>query len=275
MFKVIQYPVLVVQPYIEVAGMTATDVIAVDRNGIGVQHVTYFSGSQSVSVKTYEWYAVIQSTVGTNNTLQTLTNSIVGGDRVIVYRVGTTPVAGTVYAVYYDGIIARYVVQSGDTTQNVRDGLKAAIDGESWGTTVTTTNIGTNRLQVDITGTTVDFTTQMGSQKYKKGYYVTLAGINYILYEAEATNAYPVLPALGVSYAYNLLIPVSGTVEDYLYQPLSVHEYSESVTGSTDVTALPQVSGVPANKCVVDQNQQRVWFDADLNFGELIKIFEK
>lgn len=275
MYKAIQYPVLNVQPYVEVAGITADNVIAVDRNGIGVEHLTYFSGTQTVSVKTYLWYGVIQSTVNTNNTIITLTNSIVGSDRIIVYRIGTTPVAGTVYSVYYGNIIAKYAVQTGDTTQMVRDGLKAAIDGESWGTTVTTTSIGTNRIQVDITGTTVNFQTQIGTQKYKKGYYTTIAGINYILVEAEALNAYPTLPALGVSYAYNLLIPIAGTVEDYLYQPLSVYEYSESVTGSTDILAFPQLSGVQANKCVVDQNQQRVWFDANLNFGEIIKIFQK
>lgn len=275
MFKTIQYQALIVQPYIEIAGITANDVIAVDRNGIGVQHLTYFSGTQNVSVKTYEWYGITQTTVNVNAILLTLTNSIVSGNRVIVYRVGTNPVPGTVYSVYYGNIIAKYAVQSGDTTQMVRDGLKAAIDGESWGTTVTTTSIGTNRIQVDITGTTIDFSTQIGTQKYKKGYYTTIAGINYILVEAEALNAYPTLPALGVSYAYSLLVPLLGTVEDYLYQPLVIYEYSDSVTGTTDITAFPQVSGVAPNKCVVDQNQQRVWFDANLNYGEIIKIFQK
>jgi len=184
-------------------------------------------------------------------------------------------VAGTVYSVYYGSIIASYVAQTGDTTQDVRDGLKAAIDGESWGTTVTTTNISTNRLQVDITGTTVNFSVQVGTQKYKKGYYTTIAGINYILVEAESTSAYPVLPALGVSYAYSLLVPISGTVEQYLNQPNTVYTYSESTTGTTDITAIPQVGSVPSNKCVVDQNQQRVWFDANLNIGEIIKVFQK
>lgn len=269
------YTVVAEQPYIDVVGVVSNDVVIVDRNGIGLQHTTFFTGTLNVSVKTYEWYGVVQSTVGVGNFLLTLSNSIVGSDRVILYQVGASPVAGTVYSVYYGSIIASYVAQTGDTTQDVRDGLKAAIDGESWGTTVTTTNISTNRLQVDITGTTVNFSVQVGTQKYKKGYYTTIAGINYILVEAESTSAYPVLPALGVSYAYSLLVPISGTVEQYLNQPNTVYTYSESTTGTTDITAIPQVGSVPSNKCVVDENQQRVWFDANLNIGEIIKVFQK
>lgn len=269
------YTVVTQQPYIDVLGVIATDVVVVDRNGIGVNHTTFFTGTVNVSVKTYEWYGVVQSTVGVGNFLLTLSNSIVGSNRVIIYQVGASPVAGTVYSVYYGNIIASYVAQSGDTTQDVRNGLKAAIDGESWGTTVTTTNISTNRLQVDITGTTINFTVQVGTQKYKKGYYTTIAGINYILVQAESTSTWPTLPALGVSYAYSLLVPISGTVEQYLNQPNTVYTYSESTTGTTDITAYPQVGSVPANKCVVDQNQQRVWFDANLNVGEVIKIFQK
>ena len=269
------YTALAAQPYIDVVGLVASDVIVVDRNGIGVKHATVFSGTENVSVKTYEWYGVKQETGTTSNYLMTLTNSIVGGNRVIVFRVGPTPVVGTVFAVYYGSIIAQYVVQSGDTTQDVRDGLKSAIDGQSWTTTVTTTNIGTNRLQVDITGTDVDMAVQFGSQKYKKGYYTTIAGINYILVEAESTTAFPTLPALGVSYAYSLLVPITGTVEEYLSQPLTVYNYTESTTGTTDITAIPSVTGVTFNECVVDQNQQRVWFWENLAVGEKIKIFQK
>ncbi len=269
------YTALAAQPYLDVVGLVAADVIVVDRNGIGVKHGTVFTGTETVSVKTYEWYGVKQETGTTSNYLMTLTNSIVGGNRVIVFRVGPTPVVGTVFAVYYGSIIAQYVVQSGDTTEDVRDGLKSAIDGQSWTTTVTTTNIGTNRLQVEITGTDVDMTVQFGSQKYKKGYYTTIAGINYILVEAGSATTWPTLPALGVSYAYSLLVPITGTVEDYLSQPLTVYNYTESTTGTTDITAIPSVTGVTFNECVVDQNQQRVWFWENLAVGEKIKIFQK
>lgn len=275
MYTAKRYSVVNPLPYIEVSGVQSADVLVVDRNGIGVKHTTFFSGTQSTNVSTYEWYGVSQGTLTPGDYLLTLSNSIVGSDRQILYLFGPTPVAGTVYSVFYGSIIAEYVVQAGDTATSVRNGLKAAIDGTSWGTSVTTTSISTNRLQVDITGTVVDFTTQLGVQKYKKGYFITLAGINYILVEQEALNAYPVLPALGASYSYGTLVAISGTVEAYLSQPLTVYTYSDSVTGTTNIIGIPQVSGVPANQCVVDQNQQRVWFDSNLAFGEIIKIFEK
>lgn len=269
------YIVAAQQPYIDVVGLIANNVVIVDRNGIGLKHTTFFTGTQNVSVLTYEWYGVKQGTVSSTNFLLTLNNSISGSDRVILYQVGSAPVAGTVYSVYYGSIIAEYVVQSGDTTTMVRDGLKAAIDATNFGTTIVTTSISTNRLELYITGTTVNPSTQIGTQKYKKGYYTTIAGINYILVEAENATTFPTLPALGVSYAYSLLVPITGTVEQYLTEPLTVYSYSESVTGTTDITALPQAGAVTAGQCVVDQNQQRVWFDSDLNFGEIIKIFQK
>jgi hypothetical protein len=175
------YPVLLQQPYIDVYGLVANDVVCVDRNGIGVKHLTTFSGTETVDVKTYEWYGIKPETASSFNTLTILSNSIIGSDRQMILRIGSVPVEGFVYSFYYNSIIASYVVQLGDTTEDVRDGLKTAIDNESWATTLTTTNISTNRIQVDITGVDVNPSVNLGSQKYKKGYYVTIVGVNYII----------------------------------------------------------------------------------------------
>jgi hypothetical protein len=269
------YPVLLQQPYIDVYGMVASDVVCVDRNGIGVKHGTAFSGTETVDVKTYEWYGIKPETSTQFNSLIVLSNSIIGSDRQIILRIGSVPIIGFVYSVYYDSIIASYVVQAGDTTEDVRDGLKAAIDAESWGTTVTTTNIGLNRIQIDITGTAIDFTTQLGSQKYKKGYYVTIVGVNYIIEQKVSTSGWPTLTTLGASYAYALLIPISGTVESYLNEAGAIYTYTDSVTGSTDILGIPNAASVPFGECIVDQNQQRIWFNDNLAFGEIIKVFEK
>lgn len=269
------YPVLLEQPYIDVYGMVSANVVCVDRNGIGVKHNTAFSGTETVDVKTYEWYGIKPETASFTNSLTVLSNSIIGSDRQIILRVGTAPVEGFVYSVFYDSIIASYVVQAGDTTEDVRDGLMAAIDNESWGTTVVTSPISINRIQIDITGTTVDFTAQLGSQKYKKGYYVTIVGVNYIIEEKVSTTGWPTLSTLGASYAYSLLLPVAGSIETYLYEAGATYVYSESVTGSTEITAIPNADSVPTGECIVDQQQQRIWFSENLAFGEIIKVFQR
>jgi hypothetical protein len=166
-------------------------------------------------------------------------------------------------------------VQSGDNTTAVRNGLKAAIDATSWGTTVTTSSVSTNRLQVNIMGAVVNFTTQLGTQKFKKGRYVTLSGVNYIIIEQESPTAYPTLPAVAASYSFTALTPITGTVESYLQESLTEYTYTDSLTTTTNITDIPVVTSVNPGECVVDESAQRVWFDSDLNFGEIIKIFQK
>ena len=275
MFSAKVYTVPISRPYLEVSNLISDNVIVVDRNGIGVQHITYFPGSDTVDVKTYEWYGVKTETATFTNSLTILSNTIIGSDREIIIRVGASPIAGYVFSIYYDSIIASYLVQPGDTVQDVRDALIDAIDNESWTTTVVATPIGLNRIQIDITGTTVDMLTKIGSQRYKKGYYVTIAGINYIIEEKVDANTWPTLSTLGSSYAYSLLFPLPGSVESYLNEPNTTYSYSESVTGSTEITAIPSASSVPYGQCVLDQFQQRIWFPDDLGYGELIKIFQK
>jgi hypothetical protein len=269
------YNIVAVQPYIDVVGLIAQDVVIIDRNGIGIKHSTAFGGTQTVNVYTYEWYGIRLGSLSSGNYLITISNTLTGGNREILYEFGPTPVAGTTYSVYYGSTIAKYRVASGNTTTNVRDGLKSAIDAATWATTVTTTSVSTNRLRVNITGSTVNLVTQLGTEKYKKGRYTTISGTTYIIIEQEAATAYPTLPSVAASYAFTALTPITGTVEAYLSEPLTAYTYTDSLTTTTSITGIPVVGSVTAGECVVDETAQRIWFDADLNFGEIIKVFQK
>ena len=269
------YNIVAVQPYIDVVGLIAGKIIMIDRNGIGIKHSTAFGGTQTVNVYTYEWYGIRLGSLSSGNYLITISNTLTGGNREILYEFGPTPVAGTTYSVYYGSTIAKYRVASGNTTTNVRDGLKSAIDAATWGTTVTTTSVSTNRLRVNITGATVNLVTQLGTEKYKKGRYTTISGTNYIIIEQEAATAYPTLPSVAASYAFNSLTAITGTVEAYLSEPLTASTYTDSLTTTTSITGIPVVTSVTAGECVVDETAQRIWFDGNLNFGEIIKVFQK
>jgi hypothetical protein len=263
------------RPYINVSGIDAADVIVVDRNGIGVKHVNYFSGSDTTNLITYEYYGVKTETPTATNDLKVLSSYVSGSDRQIIMRVGSTPIAGFVYSVYHDSIIAHYVVQTGDTAEDVRDAVINEIDATSWGTTVVCTPIGTDRIQIDITGTTVDLFTKIGSQIFKKGYYVILSTVSYIIEEKTDLFAFPTLSTAPTSLAYSLLVPLSTSVETYLTDALSTYTYTESVTGTVNVTAVPSAENVPFNECVIDEAAQKVWFTEDLSFGEIIKLLYK
>lgn len=269
------YTVGVSRPYVNVSGVDSDKVIVVDRNGIGVKHITYFPGSEVVDLITYQYYGVKTETPTLTNDLKVLSNFVSGTDRQIILRVGDTPIAGYVFSVFYDSIIASYLVQSGDTAEDVRDAIIAAIDNESWGTTVVCTPIGTNRIQIDITGTTVNLQTKIGSQIYKKGYYVKINGISYIIEEKTDPNGYPTLSIAPTSLAFSLLIPIATSVEVHVTDALSAYTYSESSSSTVEITAIPSKTNVPFNQCVIDEALQQVWFPDDLSYGETIKIFEK
>jgi hypothetical protein len=269
------YTVTDSQPYIDTVGVIAQDVVIIDRNGIGVRHTVTFGGTQTSDVYTYEWYGVRLGSLSSGNWLITISNILSGGNRTILYEFGPTPTAGSTYSVYYGSIIAKYTVQSGDNTAAVRNGLKAAIDAASWGTTVTTSSVSTNRLQVNIMGAVVNFTTQLGTQKFKKGRYTTLSGVNYIIIEQESGTAYPTLPAVAASYSFASLVPIVGMVQNYLNEPLTASTYSASLTTTTQITGIPVVGSVTPGQAIVDESAQRIWFDGNLNIGEQIKVFQK
>lgn len=278
MYKAYQFSVTDVQPYLPIFGLYADDVLVVDRNGIGIKHSSSFGGASVKTVFTFEYYQVKQITISSGNYLIPIIDDIVffpSTERTMVFEVGPTPTVGIVYSLYFNQTIAKYKVQVGDTTADVRNGLKTAVDAASWGTTIVTTSLGSNQLQLVITGDTVYPRYQLGQEKYKKGYYVTIDGSDYILYQAESLFGYPILPAVAASYSINSITKIIGTVDGSLYEPYSQYFYSTSVGGSTTITDIPTIGSVPPGECVIDVFNQRVWFDGNLNFGEIIKIFVK
>jgi hypothetical protein len=99
--------------------------------------------------------------------------------------------------------------------------------------------------------------------------------VNYIIIEQESLTAYPTLPAVAASYAFTSLVPIVGTVQNYLNEPLTASTYSASLTTTTQITGIPVVGSVTPGQAVVDESAQRIWFDSNLNIGEVIKVFQK
>lgn len=278
MYKSYQFTVTEVQPYLPIFGIYADDVVVVDRNGIGIKHSQTFGGAVNKTVYTYEHYSIKQVTISSSNYLIPVVDEIVffpSTERTMVFEFGPTPTVGIVYSLYFDQTVAKYKVQVGDTTEDVRDGLQAAVNAASWGTTIVTTPLYSNQLQLVITGDTVYPRYQLGQEKFKKGYYVTIDSVYYALYQAVSLTAFPTLPSVAASYSLNNITKITGTMESSLYEPYSQYFYSTSVGGSTNITDIPTIGSVNPGECVIDVFNQRIWFDGNLNFGEIIKLFVK
>jgi len=262
--------------YVDTSGIVAADVMVVDRNGIGVKHLTAFNtGTSSQSIKAYQWYGVRPQTRPPGTYLIEISEVIGSTDRIYVFRVGPVPTAGWTYTLYFGAILAVYTAQAGDTATDVRDGLVAAVNAQTWGVSVTATAQSTNELEVVVDDTTTTLTNLVGKEKWKNGYYVTITGVNYIVLEQESTTSQPALPAVAASYNFTALNIMPSDIQTYLTEPFYITSFSESVAGTANINGVPIVGNVPANECVVYQFGQKIYFELPLLAGEIINVISK
>ncbi len=264
------------QAYVDTTGIVAADVMVVDRNGIGVKHSTSFNtGTNSEDIKAYQWYGVRPQTRPPGTFLIEISEVIGSTDRTYVFRVGPSPSTGWTYTLYYGSILAVYTSQAGDTATDVRDGLVAAVNAQTWGVSVTATAQSTNELEVVVNDLTTTLTNLVGKEKWKNGYYTVISGTNYIVLEQESTTSQPSLPAVAASYNFTSLSVIPSTIQAYLNEPLYITSFSESVAGSANINGAPVIGNVPANECVVYEFGQRIYFELPLNAGEIINVISK
>ena len=276
MVSVKTYIVPAAQSYVDTSGIVAADVMVVDRNGIGVKHSTTFNtGTNTEDIKAYQWYGVRPQTRPPGTFLIEISEVIGSTDRTYVFRVGPSPSAGWTYTLYFGSILAVYTSQSGDTATDVRDGLVAAVNAQTWGVSMTATAQSTNELEVVVDDLTTTLTNLVGKEKWKNGYYVTISGTNYIVLEQESTTAQPALPAVGASYDFVDLTVMPSDIQTYLTEPLYITSFSESVAGAANISGVPIVGNVPPNECVVYQFGQRIYFELPLLAGEIINVISK
>jgi hypothetical protein len=250
--------------------------MVVDRNGIGVKHSTAFNtGTNGEDIKAYQWYGVRPQTRPPGTFLIEISEVIGATDRTYVFRVGPSPTAGWTYTLYFGAILAVYTSQAGDTATDVRDGLVAAVNGQTWGVSVTATAQSTNELEVVVDDTTTTLTNLVGKEKWKNGYYVTITGVNYIVLEQESTTSQPALPAVAASYNFTALSIMPSDIQTYLTEPLYITSFSESVAGTANINGVPVIGNVPANECVVYQFGQKIYFELPLLVGEIINVISK
>lgn len=276
MVNVKTYQVNTPGSFVNTSGITAADVLVVDRNGIGVKHSTAFNtGSSTEDIVEYQWYGVRFATRPSGTYLLEMSEVVTSVDRTYVYRVGPSPAVGYVFVVYNGTKIAHYRVQSGDTTQDVRDGLQAAIDALSWGFSVTTTAVGVNSIEVVVGDTTNELTQMVGQEKYKNGYYTVIGGVTFIVFEQESLTSQPALPAVAASYNYTALKQIPSLITTYLLEPLYVINYDEPNATPANINGIPIIGNVPANECVVYEFGQKIYFQLPLVAGEIINVISK
>jgi len=276
MVSVKTYTASVNSDFITTSGIIADDVIVVDRNGIGVKHDTAFeAGTDTEDIIAYEWYGIQPQARPPGTFLIKISEVIGSTDRTYVFRVGSSPAAGWTFAVYFGPIIAKYTSQSGDTAEDVRDGIISAINAQTWGVSVTATAQSTNEIEVVVNDIITALSLIVGKEKWKNGHFTVISSQNYMILEQSSTTAEPSLPAVAASYNFSAMTLINSGIEFYLQEPLFITSYSESVAGSASIDGIPVVGNIPFNECVVYEPEQRIYFHLPLQAGEIINVISK
>jgi hypothetical protein len=267
------YQVVDEVPYIPVVSIVASDVLVVDRNGIGVRHDASFTGSQSEDVLSFQWLGISLSVVTGGDYFIRISNL---GNLTQTWLLSPVNTAGVVYIIWLGDKAAFYIVQSGDTTATVRNALVSAVNAVSWGFTATATAVGTDKIRI-VTSVQTFWAYSLGKPVYKSGLYTTIDVTDYMISEAESNTGYPAIPAKAASYQFGDITEMVNGLAEWLRVPSQAHfTLTQSNLGSTNILNVPSIPGaVPAGQCVINENEQRIYFDAPLAFNEIIKVITK
>jgi hypothetical protein len=95
--------------------------------------------------------------------------------------------------------------------------------------------------------------------------------------EAESSTGYPAIPAKAASYQFGDITEMPNGLAEWLRVPNQAHfTISQANLGSTNILNVPTIPGaVPAGQCVINENEQRIYFDSNLAFNEIIKVITK
>ena len=216
--------------------IAASRVLEVSRNGIGMQKssggsatvtadvIRYECVSQEFGAPDYQKYLIITSTVNT------LTS------RTYTYEVGPVVSVGDVYGVKRNNFLSTtYMVQTGDTTQDVRDGLQAAVDAYSWGAIVTCAAVGTDKFTAQVNSLVIQlepYIIKAENALYQTGRYVNLYGKDYLIENQEGSTGFQTLGALAGSYAFSSLEYMPTGIVNYINNPASAPNVGKPVLPS-------------------------------------------
>ena len=259
--------------YIPVVSIVASDVLVVDRNGIGVRHDASFTGSQSEDVLSFQWLGISLSVVTAGDYFIRISNL---GNLTQTWLLSPVNTPGVVYIIWLGDKAAFYIVQPGDTTAQVRNALVTRVNAVSWGFTATATAVGTDKIRI-VTSVPTFWAYSLGKPIYKSGLYTIIDVTGYMITEAQSNTGYPAIPAKAASYQFADLSEMPNGLAEFLRVPNQAHyTISQTNLGSTNILNVPSIAGaVPAGQCVINQSEQRIYFDAPLAFNEIIKVITK
>jgi hypothetical protein len=264
---------------IVVPPVPSTDLLEVSRNGIGM--LRSGGGTETVTTNVIQFNrlsegagsAVAGKYIIPTSTVNTLTT------RTVTYEIGPTITAGDVYVFKLNAFLSTsYVVLGGDTVTDVRDGLQAAVDGYSWGGTVTCSAVSTNRFSVTapISMIFTYFIVYGEVYLYQIGYYVVLSGKQYLVTKSESFTAYPIIASPEPSYAFNALTLMPSGLIAYINNPSYAQvDFYETGFGSTDITGVSTAAAIGQGKYFYDEATQTLTFSEPLQPGEYIKMLYK
>ena len=261
--------------------LATADVLEVSRNGIGMLSGTYANETVLTDVLEYSRRSSNNNLPSANKYIIQISNSPSITDRVVVYEFGSLVEIGDVYRFEINPLFGvEYTVQSGDTVTDVRNEVKTLIDATTWpGVSISSSSVSTNRLQL----TYNNFFTQLNpyivygtKYLYQKGYYVVIAGREYLIINSNSNTTYPTLAAIAATYDFGDLTYMPAGVEAYINNPSYVRDfYQFSIEDATSILDVPTAGSLGQGRYLYSETEQKLTFSEPLQPGEYIKMLYK
>lgn len=260
-----------------VASVIKEDILTVDRNGIGLQRGEF--GAADITADAFSFELTLETSdpnVSDTFYFIILSDTVATPNRTVLVEVGPEVQVNATYIFWIQPESATYTVQPGDTVEDVRDGILAAINAATWTDSVSPMAVSTDKIRVLVDNDTALFETNIMSLLYKTGYY-TQFQINggplktYLIEQNSSSASPPPLGTLDSSYIYSDLTYAPLGIEILLKEPsYTQYDYSSTASGTTDISDSPQIGTVPPGKYVYHNSV--LHFADYLNIGEYIKM---
>lgn len=267
--------------FITTPAIAASDLLEVSRNGIGMQSGSQGTETVVTDVIKYNRRSFNTNQPSANKYIIQVSNSPTPINRVVVYEFGSLVEIGDVYRFELNPFVGvSYTVQSGDTVTDVRNEVKTLIDAATWpGVSINSSSISTNRLELTYNNnyTLLNPIVIYGTKYlFQSGYYVTLAGKDFLITNVNSNTGYPTLPAIAASYDYDNLTYMPSGLVPFINNPSYTQDYfMTSIEDAADITDVPTAGSLGMGKYIYSPTEQKLTFAEPLQPGEYIKILYK
>lgn len=263
-------------------GHTYDDTFAVKREGIGWVIVSpdTVSSTESGEVYTYTRKSEKPTIADLNTYIIKRVESRIISTYSAQFEVGASVPIGAMYSITLLGETVTYTSLAGDTNINVRDGIRALINANTYSVSVTTSITSAGYLRVVYVSNSDSAEAEVqtaNSVLYQAGAVLVYNDDEYLIGNANSTTTYPAIPPIAASYDLNDLVLMPNGLKLHISEVgYTETVYNQTASGTADITGFTtQIYAPGINEVMINEDANQLVFGSDFGTEELVTIVFK